>query len=126
MKISKKVVESFVNAQTIGDLRKVYVKNMKKYNAPFYTNQLSALYEERFEEVKELRRSLKGKVYRKPTEETVDFFLNAVNIVKGLDGVECEVNGDWAWFTGETKKNRKALKDAGCMYSVKRQAWYIA
>jgi len=126
MRISKNVRTAFANVETIGELRGVYLEQFLKYKNSHYTNQLNALYIEKFDEVKECRRTLKGKIYRKPTEETASFFLNAVNTIKGLDGINCEMSGDWMWVTGETKKVKESLKMAGCTYSAKRQAWYIA
>ena len=124
--VSKEIKEMFVNAETIGELRKAYLEATLKYNTPKILERVNKLYIDKFDAVKNVRRSSKGKIYEKPTKETCSFFLNAVNVLKGLEGIEPKVEGDWVFIYGDTKPVKDALKSAGCWYSAKRKAWYIA
>ena len=124
--VSKEIKGMFVNAETIGDLRKAYLEATLKYNTPKILEKVNAMYIDKFDAVKSMRRSTKGKVYEKPTEEICSFFLNAVNTLKGIEGIEFAMDGDWLWVTGDTKPVKDTLKSAGCFYSAKRKAWYIA
>ena len=124
--VSKEIKGMFVNAETIGELRKAYLEATLKYNTPRILEKVNKMYIDKFEAVKNVRRNSKGKTYNKPTEETCSFFLNAVNVLKGLEGIEPKVEGDWVFIYGDTKPVKDALKSAGCWYSAKRKAWYIA
>ena len=84
--VSKEIKEMFVNAETIGELRKAYLEATLKYNTPKILERVNKLYIDKFDAVKNVRRSSKGKIYEKPTKETCSFFLNAVNVLKGLEG----------------------------------------
>lgn len=121
--ISKEVKAMFANAETIGELRMAYLEAFMKYQTPKLLEKVNAMYIDKFDAVKELRRSRKGKIYRKPTEETVSFFLNAVNSLKGIEGLEFYKDGEWIWVKGETKKNKDALKSAGAWFSGQRKEW---
>ena len=39
-------------------------------------------------------------------------------------GILVEICGRWAWFTGETWRYKKQLKEFGCFWSGKKRAWY--
>lgn len=124
--VSKEIKAMFVNAETIGDLRKAYLEATLKYNTPKILEKVNAMYIDKFDAVKSMRRSTKGKVYEKPTKEICSFFLNAVNTLKGIEGIEFKMDGDWLWVSGDTKPVKDTLKSAGCFYSAKRKEWYIA
>lgn len=123
--VSKEIKEMFVNAETIGELREAYLKATLKYNTPRLLEKCNKMYIDKFDAVKSMRRNTKGKVYEKPTDEICSFFLNAVNVLKGLEGIEPKVEGDWVFIYGDTKPVKDTLKSAGCFYSAKRKAWYI-
>lgn len=124
--ISKKVKAQFANAETLGDLRKAYLEAMMYYSTPSLMERVNTLYIDKFEEVKNLRRSQKGKVYKKKEwNETVSFFLNAVNTLKGIEGIDCEMRGDWLFVTGDTKPVKEGIKSAGCFFNPKQKCWCI-
>lgn len=125
--ISKEVKAMFANAETLGELKMAYLQAMMKYQTPKLMEKVNSMYADKFDGVKELRKTMDGrKIYRKPTEESVSFFPNAVNILKGLEGLEYYKDGEWIWVKGETKKNHEALKNAGAWYSGKRKEWRFA
>jgi hypothetical protein len=35
-----------------------------------------------------------------------------------------EICGRWVWFTGETYRYKKLLKEYGCKWAAKKRAWY--
>ena len=123
--VSKEIKAMFVNAETIGELRKAYLEATLKYNTPKILEKCNAMYIDKFDVVKNMRRNSKGKIYEKPTDEICSFFLNAVNTLKGIEGIEPKVEGDWVFIYGDTKPVKDTLKSAGCFYSAKRKAWYI-
>ena len=38
--------------------------------------------------------------------------------------ITVEICGRWVWFTGETYRYKKMLKDFGCKWASKKKAWY--
>jgi len=38
--------------------------------------------------------------------------------------ISIEICGRWIWFTGETWRYKKLLKDIGCQWAAKKTAWY--
>jgi len=62
------------------------------------------------------------------TEGAYDYaakFGGVLEQLRALDGLELEIIGNWIWITGETKANKKALKDIGCRYAAKKVCWYF-
>lgn len=53
-----------------------------------------------------------------------DGFREMIDKVIGLDGIVIEIIGYWIWITGETKRNKEALRVAGFRYSGQKAAWY--
>lgn len=123
--ISKEVKNMFANAETLGELKNAYLKATLKYQTPKLLERVNSMYIDKFDEVKELRRTQEGKVYRKKTDETVSFFLNTVQVLKGLEGIDCEMRGEWLFVTGDTKPVKDQIKSAGCFFNPKQKCWCI-
>lgn len=49
----------------------------------------------------------------------------ALNAVIGLDGLEIEICGAWAWVGGQTYRYRDALKAAGFRFASNKKRWYF-
>lgn len=41
-----------------------------------------------------------------------------------LNGLIIEVCGRWIWITGDTYRNKSALKTLGCFFASKKRAWF--
>lgn len=50
--------------------------------------------------------------------------MAVINALIGIKGIEIELCGTWLWISGETKKNRLAIKNAGCHWAKKKLMWY--
>lgn len=128
--ISVKVREAFANAETLGELKSVYLDGMKKYSKPSMIGQLDSLYEKYFDEVKTFEKTKDGKVYESSTPETVSYFLNAIHTLKGIEGIDFKMLGSWLWVVdvvkGSSKENREAIKMAGCHFAGGKKQWYLA
>lgn len=51
-------------------------------------------------------------------------YMAVINALIGIKGIEIELCGTWLWISGETKKNRLAIKNAGCHWAKKKLMWY--
>lgn len=62
-------------------------------------------------------------------EQETEIKLNAeyqaiINKIIGLENLEIVLMGAWIWVTGETKRHKEILKEAGLFYASKKIAWY--
>lgn len=67
----------------------------------------------------------KGETYHKETTETAKDFMDILEKLAGLDGLNIEICGTWLWITGNTYTYRKELKEYGCKFSNNKKAWYF-
>lgn len=58
------------------------------------------------------------------TTETPEEFIEIVEKLNIIPGIVVELCGSWLWISGETLKNREALKTCGCRWSKPKQMWY--
>ena len=56
--------------------------------------------------------------------ETPESFINIINALVKMVGVEIEICGSWVWVSGNTYANREELSKAGCKYSKNKKMWY--
>ena len=57
------------------------------------------------------------------TTETAADFIQIIDQLLKLDGLEIELCGRWLWIGGETRKHKEALKAAGCRWSSTKKLW---
>ena len=79
--------------------------------------QINAEYAARFEQ---LQRGATGAA----TAETPEEFIQIINQLLTLSGLEVELCGRWVWIGGNTYPHREALKAAGCRWSKNKGRWY--
>lgn len=69
----------------------------------------------------------RGTMKIKPTADEIVQMLNEkIRFIKHLQGIKIEQIGSFLWVTGDTKKNKDALKNAGFTYHRTKQCWYFA
>lgn len=54
-----------------------------------------------------------------------DLVNQVLNKLHMLDGLTLEILGNWIWISGNTKDNKEALKELGCLYAFKKKMWYF-
>lgn len=58
------------------------------------------------------------------TTETAAEFIEIIEKLLKLDGLDIELCGSWLWIGGNTRENKDALKAAGCRWSNNKKLWY--
>ncbi|MGH1439756.1 MAG: J domain-containing protein [Cellvibrionaceae bacterium] len=48
-----------------------------------------------------------------------------LNKIISLEGLDIEICGAWVWVSGETKRHKEILKEAGFKYASKKKQWYF-
>ena len=56
--------------------------------------------------------------------ESPNEFIDIINILVKLHGLDIELCGQWLWIGGNTRENKDALKAAGCRWSNNKKLWY--
>ena len=121
----------FVNCKTLDELKKAYKAAAMKYHPDMggdtaTMQAINAEYEARFEVLKrsqneQAAEDTTGKTHA--TTETAADFINIINHLLRMDGIEVELIGRWLWISGETMKHKEALKACGCRWSSPRKMW---
>lgn len=58
------------------------------------------------------------------TTETPAEFIEIINVLVRMGGLEIELCGSWLWIGGNTRENKDGLKAAGCRWSNNKKLWY--
>ena len=123
----------FRNVDNIEDLKAEY-RRLAMENHPdrggstATMQQINAEYSELFERLKDIHKSTRPDGPRtytaeQKTTETPEDFINIVDALFRLDGLEVELCGRWLWIGGETWKHKEQLKSLGCKWSKNKGKW---
>ena len=87
--------------------------------------EMQAEFEVVFENLKTWHVNKEGVRYEKATEETAEEFMDLINKLLKLAGIEIELCGSWIWVTGDTKSVKEELKALKFRFSKNKCAWYF-
>ena len=88
-------------------------ETMKAINEQ-YEKALNGYYKDSGKSASEIEDLLKGHA----------LFREALCNLLLLNGLEIEICGRWIWITGNTFPYKAQLKEAGCLWSSNKKAWY--
>lgn len=118
--------------ETLEDLKKLYkklaFKNHPDCGGSTETMQeINAEYESLFGRLKDTHKNAQGEFYTsyKETTETASEFMDIIEKLIRMDGIEIEVCGSWLWVTGNTKSHKDELKALKFRWSSNKAAWYF-
>ena len=77
-------------------------------------------YDVLFEELKKGHNETHEKKVTEAPAEYREVMMKIIN----LDGIEVELCGSWLWLSGNTYKNKEAIKKAGFDWSKGKKMWY--
>lgn len=107
----------FVNCKTLDDLKREYRK-LAFANHPDRGGDLETMkainneYEQAQQRLKDAHNAQADEYHK--TTETAAEFIEIINILIKLDGLDIELCGSWLWIGGNTREHKDALKAAGC------------
>lgn len=128
--------KQFEQCQTLEELKKLYRKLAMIHHPDRGGNlrdmqEINNLYELHFDRCK--RNSEKAKKThdsetKEQTEqtfnETSSDYIDLINELMPLDGLEINVCGSWLWIAGQTYLHKEKLKELGFRYSKTKKQWY--
>ena len=79
-----------------------------------------------WERYKDIHTAKDGTTYKssETTEETAEDFMEIINNLSTLSGIEVEICGRWIWIIGNTYPVRTQLSSFGCRWSRGKKKWY--
>lgn len=124
------------SAQTLNELKQLYRAFALQFHPDHGGNeeamkQINILFQRLFEVLK-TRQNTEAKQQRDrgnyrgnhETTETPEEFIEIVEKLNRIPEIVVELCGSWLWISGETMKNREALKACGCRWSHPKKLWY--
>lgn len=127
----------FRNVESLNELKAEYRKlafelhpdmggNAKEFSS------MKAEYEQLFEALK--RAEYKKEAEKDPehersfeevfSDEVDDGFIEIIDLLIRLDGIEIELCGNWLWLSGNTREHKDKLRACGCHWAPKKKMWY--
>lgn len=122
----------FQNPETLEDLKKQYKKLAFQHHPDMGgktedMQEINAEYDQLFSALKDTYKNASGQFYKTHAEstETADEFVDIIEKLIHMDGVEIEICGSWVWVTGDTKCHKDDLKSLSFRWSRNKSAWYF-
>lgn len=120
----------FRQCRTAEELKKAYREIVKKLHPDnggeaslFKTMQ--AEFSSAWERLKNIHINKDGQQYTKETNETAQEFMDIIEKVIHLNGVDVELCGSWIWCSGNTQPYKEVFKALKFGWSGQKQAWHF-
>ena len=117
----------FMNCKSLEELKAEY-RRLAKIHHPDRggdTETMKAInneYEEAFKVLKDKHNAAADEFHQ--TTEAPEEFIEILNKLFKLDGLDIELCGSWLWIGGNTREHKDALKAAGCRWRSGKSKWY--
>lgn len=120
----------FNNCRTAEELKKGYRELCKKLHPDNAGNvedfkEMQTQFAKAWERLKNIHVNKEGERYEKATEETANEFMEIIEKLMTMDGVNFELCGSWFWIYGNTKLHKGTLKEMGARWSNNKKSWYL-
>lgn len=115
------------NCKTLDELKKEYRALTKKLHPDCGgSNEEMKILNEEYKALFEILKKAHNKAADEnhQTTETPEEFIEIIEKLMKLDGLEIELCGAWLWIGGNTYLHKSELRAAGCMWSKNKMRWY--
>jgi len=119
----------FTECRTAEELKKIYKEWAKKLHPDNGGDEdafkeMQAEFSVIWQKLKDVHMNAEGETYTKETTETAGEFMDIIEILIHLDGVQTEICGKWIWCSGNTRAHKDVLKKLDFRWSKNKEAWY--
>ena len=119
----------FTECKTAEELKKAYRKIVKELHPDAGGDEeefkaMQAEFSAAWERLKNVHTNKDGEEYKKETTETAAEFMNIIEELLKLEGIEIEICGAWIWCSGNTKPYKEIFKKLHFRWSQMKSAWY--
>ena len=120
----------FDTCETLDELKKEYKKLALKNHPDCGGDEnemkkINNAYTIKFEQLKNKQnQTAKNNKETKETTEMPNEYIEIIERLLKIAGIEIELCGSWLWVTGNTYAHKTELKNAGCRWSRSKKAWY--
>ena len=117
----------FAQCTTLDELKSEYRRLVKLHHPDLggdtaTMQAINAAYEDAFDRLKKQHNDTHDEAHQ--TTETAAEFMEIIEVLLRLDGLDIELCGSWLWIGGNTREHKDALKAAGCRWSSNKKLWY--
>lgn len=117
----------FINCKSLEELKAEYRRLVKLHHPDCGgdTETMQAINDEHdrvFEALKHQHNASADEYHQ--TTETAEEFRRVIVALLKLDGIVCELCGNWLWISGNTREHKEELKSIGCRWSQNKKMWY--
>jgi len=119
----------FTECRTAEELKKSYKEWAKKLHPdnngdPEEFKEMQAEFSKKWDQLKDIHMNSEGETYTKETSESAEEFMDIIETLLRLNGVQTEICGKWIWCSGNTKPHKDTLKMLGFHWAKNKNAWY--
>ena len=117
----------FTNCKTLDELKKEY-RRLAMIHHPDVggdtatMQQINRDYEARFQVLRMAHNEQADEAHQ--TTEAPEEYIQIIETLLRMDGLEVELCGSWLWIGGNTMAHKEELKAAGCRWSSSKKLWY--
>lgn len=119
----------FANCKNLEELKKEYrrlafIHHPDRGGDHETMKAINSEYEKAAERLKYAKQGAETESKHEHQTETPAEFIEIIDKLIRMNGVEIEICGSWIWVTGNTYPNREALAEMGFKYSKNKKSWY--
>ena len=121
----------FENCKTAEELKKAYREFAKRLHPdcggdPEEFKRMGEQFEKAWSRLKDVHTNKEGETYtaREETTETAGEYMDLINELLKLKGIEVEICGSWVWVSGNTYPHRDTLRKMHFQFSKNKIAWF--